>query len=522
MAEVVQQRLKKLLEAASECKEVAVRRYLEAGGSPNAIVNVMGISAPLLCVAIINHHDRGCEGTLQLLLQHDAVNIEAVSVDINGTESTALILAADLDCCSLPLEALLQKGADVCRQTPTTRMSALHKAAYTGQAGKCKLLLSADKRALHLCDCYGMTPLSDAVHAGYLPVVKLLLEEHGADIQYRDLEGNTLLHLIKRPKQLPVLRYLLARGGLDINAVNQAHATPIHCAAAAERGTAVVQALLQAGADPSIKDCNGHNALFSANREGPVASVALLLSAPGMHTELRAADGVTLLMGCCLNGEADKAELLLERGAAVNAVNHANGTVLHLVALYGSAATAALLLQYGADVHARDASGCTPLHYAAGRPSSALLEVLLSAVSEDLAELVANDGSTLLHAAAASTESMQLLLLQHTAAVAPVLDALARGCACCGEHTALMKCSQPGPLQFLLAAGADAKKTTASGRTALHVAAAHSYPAAMVCLLIKAGVDLLAEDGEGRTAAQVAAAVGNALTATLLTRAAAG
>jgi Ankyrin repeats (3 copies) len=85
-----------------------------------------------------------------------------------------------------------------------------------------------------------------------------------------------------------------------------------------------------------------------------------------------------------------------------------------------------------------------------------------------------------------------------------------------------MKCKQPATVQLLLAAGADARKTTGTGSTALHVAAKHSYAVPVLCLQTKAGVDLQAVDAEGRTAAQVAATVGNRLAATLLTRAAAG
>jgi ankyrin repeat protein len=77
-------------------------------------------------------------------------------------------------------------------------------------------------------------------------------------------------------------------------------------------------------------------------------------------------------------------------------------------------------------------------------------------------------------------------------------------------------------VKALLAAGADVHKTTDLGCTCQHVAAAHSYPVSVICLLIKAGVDLQAVNYCNMTAAQVAAAAGNALAASLLTRAAQG
>jgi ankyrin repeat protein len=419
-------RLRKLLEAAKECKTVPLRRYLKAGGSPNALVDIDDITSPLLYVAMVNHHDRECEASLQLLLQHNNLNLEAVTADEDGMESTALILACDLDCCDIPLIALLQKGADPCHQTPKIGMSPLHKAAYTGQVDKCRLLLSASRRTLSLRDKFTATPLADAAHAVRVPVVKLLLDEYGADVQFRDAEGNTLLHIMKAAKQLPMLQYLLGRGDLDINAVNQRRTTALHSAAAAKTGAAVVQLLLQAGADASIKNINGHNALFAACKEGCAASVALLLGAPGMHTEMRADKGLTLLMCCCFQGAADTAQLLLERGAAVNAVNQLNSTALHLTAASGSAPTAALLLQHGADVHARDLDGCTALYYAADLPSVPLLQVLLSAAGSSALTRVSNDGATLLHAAAAPRE--------------PEAAAAAQRRSCSAEHAGPWLC----------------------------------------------------------------------------------
>jgi Ankyrin repeats (3 copies) len=88
-------------------------------------------------------------------------------------------------------------------------------------------------------------------------------------------------------------------------------------------------------------------------------------------------------------------------------------------------------------------------------------------------------------------------------------------------HTILMAAETPAMVKLLLAAGADVHVTTDTGNTALHVAVAHGYPAAVLCVLIKAGADLHAVNNDGKTAAQVAADSGNTLAATLLKRAAA-
>jgi ankyrin repeat protein len=169
----------------------------------------------------------------------------------------------------------------------------------------------------------------------------------------------------------------------------------------------------------------------------------------------------------------------------------------------------------------RRSDGATPLLIAARDGCARCVDALLHAGAELSAVL--SDGSTVLHAAACNDAPQALqLLLERGAAAAVSIDALSRGCSCCGTNTALMLCTQPAQLKLLLAAGADAHKITDRGSTSVHVAAAHARPASVLCLLIKAGVDVQALNRWGKTAAEVAADCGNALAASLLNRVVAG
>jgi uncharacterized protein len=170
-------------------------------------------------------------------------------------------------------------------------------------------------------------------------------------------------------------------------------------------------------------------------------------------------------------------------------------------------------------VNAADHRGSTPLLTAVAVASAELVQLLLGTGADITAQHIV--GVTVLHAATENSkrpEVLQLLLEQNGAAA--MVNNLAAVCGCCGTRTANMKCDQPAHLKLLLAAGADAHKTTDRGSTALHVAAIHKFAAPVLCLLIKAGVDLHVENSDGQTAAQVAADTGNALAAALLTRAA--
>jgi ankyrin repeat protein len=129
---------------------------------------------------------------------------------------------------------------------------------------------------------------------------------------------------------------------------------------------------------------------------------------------------------------------------------------------------------------------------------------------------------TSLHTAVSSGQIGSVVqLLQKPTFVEDVLNMKALdACDCCGHKTVLMICKQPAVTKLLIAAGADVSVTTMQQCTCLHVAAAHSCPASVICLLIKAGVDLHAVNSSGKTAAEVAHDAGNTLIEQLLNRAA--
>ena len=66
------------------------------------------------------------------------------------------------------------------------------------------------------------------------------------------------------------------------------------------------------------------------------------------------------------------AELLIGKGADVNAKGDGGKTPLHWAAQYGSKEVAELLISKGADVNAKGADG-SPLDWAIGRPQMAIL-----------------------------------------------------------------------------------------------------------------------------------------------------
>jgi ankyrin repeat protein len=396
-----------------------------------------------------------------------------------------LMAACRVHCCAAPVRLLLAHGADSALQT-STGTAALHSAASTGRADACKLLLEAGGCDPDVLTCDDISPLVLGVQQGHLQVVELLHGQWGADLSItRRSNGDTLLHLAAASGETPMLEYSLHKC-LDVNAASLRGVLPVQSAAQAGN-TAAVHILLEHGASITAVDDRGEIALMIAVREGHTGVVKLLLSSDGSS----------------------------QPAVDVNAVDAVGDTALHMAARRDRTDAAALLLQYGAAVSVPDAVGSTPLMVAAVHSGAELVQLLLDAGADHPAN------ACVLHAAAANIkhlEVLQLLLEQSNAGA--MVDNLAIVCRCCGLRTAIMRCEQPEHLKLLLAAGADVRKATDRGNTALHVAAVHKFAAPVICLLIKAGVDLHAVNNDGKTAAKIAADSGNTLAAALLTRAA--
>ena len=93
----------------------------------------------------------------------------------------------------------------------------------------------------------------------------------------------------------------------------------------------------------------------------------------------RSADGFTALHFACFFGQPESARLLIEYGAAVDAVadNPMAVMPLHSAASARNLEAARLLLEHGAPVNARQQGGWVPIHAAAQNGDRAMVELLL-------------------------------------------------------------------------------------------------------------------------------------------------
>lgn len=159
------------------------------------------------------------------------------------------------------VEVLLKHGADV-NATDRCYITPLHNAAFY-----CKLevaeVLIANGANVNANGCNG-TPLFHALSdydTKQEVIVKLLLQ-HGAKVNVvQSKDGSTPLHHLESKE----IAALFIAHGADINAKDDFNSTPLHDAASRGRKD-VVQLLLDAGADKTIKNNKGETPLDFTKR----------------------------------------------------------------------------------------------------------------------------------------------------------------------------------------------------------------------------------------------------------------
>jgi ankyrin repeat protein len=257
----------------------------------------------------------------------------------------------------------------------------IHDAAKTGNLVKVKTLLKDNPDLVVDRDKSGWTPLHWAAQNGHKDVVESLLANN-AEVNARNSNGDTPLHdaVLKSHKQVAEL---LLNNGAEVNAKNQDGIMPLYMAARSGNKY-VTKLLLTHGADVNAKDNNGRAPLHIAAHKGH-KHVAELLLAHKAEVNVRDKSGFTPLHYAAWwsflevaevllskkNIEAqikaghkacsDVAELLLGKGAEVNAKNQDGITPLYMAARSGNKYVTKLLLAHGADVNARVNKGMTPL-----------------------------------------------------------------------------------------------------------------------------------------------------------------
>jgi len=313
--------------------------------------------------------------------------------------------------------------------------------------------------------------------------------------------GERALHVASKGGHTALVKALLAAGA-EPDAAAADGGTPLLAAIAMAR-TQAVKTLLAAGADASAANQKGVAPLLCSIEHGRTQVTQRLLAA-GADVGAADQDGRTPLLAACDHYLAEQglkvARKLVDAGADVNAARTDDGTTPLLRAIEReNAEIARLLIAAGADPNKADGQGETPLLRAAQNDTSdewCGIAAELIAAGADVDAGRGEDGLTpLLHAVQVGNAALVGLLLKAGVDVgkadkqgaAPLRIALEN------DRTAIA-CQ-------LVEAGADANAMLDEVQTTTALVWACNSPCvALVQALLKAGADVHASTKEGVTA----------------------
>ena len=227
-----------------------------------------------------------------------------------------------------------------------------------------------------------------------------------------------------------------------------------------------------------------------------VPALTALLESGEPGVQLQDHTGRTLLHHAVVAERVDLIELLLARGADVNAADSTGAAPLHFAAAMGKPAIVQALLAKGANLSARDLGNRTPLEMARVYEQAEIIDFILRAAAPDIRD---EHGRVPLHLA---VMTRRVAALKQLLANKPDLEA-----ADAEGNTPLHLAVQLGDQEcagLLLAAGAKAQAQNAAGATPLHLGVEKNQ-GKMVTLLLENRANANAQDKEGRTALHLAA-----------------
>eukprot|EP00435_Cladocopium_sp_Y103_P050843 s385_g15.t1 len=397
---------------------------------------------------------------LHLATRGNHLDIARLLIDAGAETNSATVhgftplhqaaLGGHLEIAQLLLDAgAEQNGVTVGGSTP------LNFAAQGGNLEMVQLLLNAGAEK-NGAAVGGVTPLHHAAQGGNLEVAQLLLDV-GAEKNGESVDGIAPLHLAVQRAHLEVARLLLDAGA-DKNSASVHGFTPLHFAVHMA-DLEIARLLIDSGADKNSATVLGSALLHRAAQDGNLTMGQSLLGFKGV-------DGCTPLHLAAMGGSLAMAQLLLDASAEKNSATKDGFTPLHFAVQLNHLEVARALVDAGVEKNSASVHGFTPLHVAVQRTHLEIARLLLDAGADKNSATVLGStlGSTLLHyAAQRGNLKMRQSLLDFEGAD-----------GCTPLHLAAMGGSLE-MAQLLLDAGAEKNSATKDGFTPLHFAVLRAH-----------------------------------------------
>jgi len=261
----------------------------------------------------------------------------------DGNEAQLLELASSGE--TRAARELIARNTDV-NQAQSDGTTVLHWAFYHNDEELVRALIrrGAD---VSIRNEYGATPLSQATIIGNPDVIKRLLDA-GADPNEKGADEQTPIMIIARTDNIEAAD-VLVKAGADVNAQEKWRGQTALMWAAAQKQPAMVDFLLEHGADPDAQS-------MPNNWERQVTAEPRMKVLP--------AGGLTPLLYAAREGCTECTRLLIEGGADINKTDPESVTPLLMATLNAKWDSAKLLIEAGAWLDKWDFYGRNPLYAA--------------------------------------------------------------------------------------------------------------------------------------------------------------
>ncbi|CUG81333.1 ankyrin repeat protein, putative [Bodo saltans] len=346
--------------------------------------------------------------------------------------NTALHIATQMNSIAAA-KVLLQSNADA-NIANSHFQTPLHIAALHGSHEIAELLVNATNTTVLARTNTNVTPTMFAAMCGHTDLVKLFACR-GADIDAVDTKGNSALHFAATNGSLPTVVALVELGAM-VNIANGEGITPCMNAATLVE---VVRAVVDAASDAS--------AVIDA----------------------RNVMRVTPLMFSAIGGNVDVINLLVERGAEVNATTDDGSSALHFAAVRGNAAAHELLRRCAATIaETRVAKAQSSFFSLATSPKSSSREAAANNIANGEGITPCMNAATLVEVVRAvvdaASDASAVIDARNVMRVTPLMFSAIGG--------------NVDVINLLVERGAEVNATTDDGSSALHFAAVRGNAAA--------------------------------------------
>jgi ankyrin repeat protein len=159
--------------------------------------------------------------------------------------------------------------------------------------------------------------IREAIYGGHVSTVALLLER-GLDVNAPLVMKDNLLGAAVRDGRVELIKFLLARGAVPLNTLDNIGSTPLLDALHHPLETAIIEALLRAGANPNVASSQCTPLMSAAKYIDRTELISLLLKAGADVHGSAPKTKMTPLMIAAMWQNLTAIELLLAAGAAVN------------------------------------------------------------------------------------------------------------------------------------------------------------------------------------------------------------